>query len=325
MMMPWLRTYLIAAALTLFTTAGARAQRAPATPPQTNPVRAAVSADGLVADLYTPPDAKDALPAVIVLGGSEGGLGPYAAWEAWLLAAHGFAALQVSYFDGPGQSHRLAGIPLEYFKTAIDWLQHQPIVDPSRIGIMGASRGGEAALLTASHYPEIKAVVAGAPSSVVWPGIAGNFTPPAFTLTGHPLPFLTPRTESGFTSVYDLFAKGLAALDQHPDAIIPVENINGPVMLVCGEQDRLWPSCPMAHQVETRLKAAHFKFDVQLLACPDAGHRAFGPQLFDAASVANAGRPDPLGGSVAGNAAARRESWPRALAFLDAALKNPSR
>jgi dienelactone hydrolase len=281
---------LLGVALSLFAGAGADAQPAPNAPAAALPARTAVGVNGLVADLYTPSGANGRVPAIIVLGGSEGGFGKVAAWEAWLLAEHGFAALQLACFDGPGQSHRLAFIPLEYFQSAIDWRHAQPMVDPMRIGLLGASRGGEAALLIAAHDPAVRAVVAAMPSSVVWPGIARGLDTPAFTLAGKPVPFLPAGTQGGFTSVDDLFAKGLLALDQHPDAVIPVETINGPVLLVCGEQDRLWPSCDMSRQVAARLKAKAFKFDVQLLAYDDAGHYGFGPPLpRDSASFINAG------------------------------------
>ncbi len=327
MPMHWWRASVIAIAMAASAFAGARAQPALVASPKARPVRTTVAENGLVANLYTPPDANGALPAVIVLGGGDGGLGKMPAWEAWSLATRGFVALQVSYFNGPGQSHQLALIPLEYFKTAIDWLQRQPMVDPARLGIMGTTFGGEAALVIAAHYPEIRTVVAAMPSSVVWSGIDYTKTPPStFTLAGQPLPFLPYVTEGRSISIYDLYAKGLVALDRHPDAIIPVENINGPVMLVCGEQDRQWPSCDMSAQIVTRLTAKAFKFDVQLLAYADAGDYAFGPPLgADAASFVNEGGLGGLGGNEAGNAAARSDSWPRAIAFLEAVLKQPAR
>jgi hypothetical protein len=103
---------------------------------------------------------------------------------------------------------------------------------PARIGIEGGSIGSEMALMVAAHYPQIKVVVATMPTGIVWPGISpttGN-PPSTFTLGGKPLPDLPYGMP--FTSVYDLYAKGLLALDKHQDAVIPVEQINGPVTLV---------------------------------------------------------------------------------------------
>ena len=80
----------------------------------------------------------------------------------------------------------------------------------------------------------------------------------------------------------------------------------------------------MARQAEARLTAKGFKYPVQVLAYPDAGHFAFGPPLpADAAALISTRSLTILGGTAAGNAAARQDSWPRAIDFLDAALKRP--
>ena len=246
-------------------------------------------------------------------------MGKPAARDGRLIAQHGYAVLQVAYFDAPGLPKDLALIPLEYFKTAIDWLRARPDGDPDRIGIVGGSIGGEVALSVASHYPEIRAIVAAMPSGVVWPGIihSPGEPPSTFTLAGKPLPYLPYGMP--FSTVYNLYAKGLLALGQHKNAIIPVERINGPVMLICGKSDTLWPSCPMSEQVVARLKAKNFRYSVKLLEYPDAGHGVFG-KPFDPNSAGFAALPKE-GGSAKGNNAARRDSWARAMAFLDAALK----
>jgi uncharacterized protein len=283
------------------------------------PVETSVTTNGLVADLFVPAGAKGRIPAIIMLGGSEGGLGAAAARDGRVIAQHGYAVLQLAYFDAPGLPKDLGLIPLEYFKAAIDWLGTEAGVDPNRIGIVGGSIGGEVALTVASHYRQIKVVVAAMPSGVVWPGIVHTEgePPSSFTLAGKPLPFLPYGYP--FTSVYNLYAKGLLALDHHQDAIIPVERINGPVMLICGKSDTLWPSCPMAELAAARLKAEHFKHAVKLLEYPDAGHAVFGqPKSADDPHIEDLTRD---GGSIEGNQTARRESWTRAMAFIDAALK----
>ena len=287
--------------------------------PVAEPVKTHVTARGLVADLYVPADAKGRAPAMIVLGGSEGGLGAGAARDARLLAQHGYVTLQLAYFDAPGLPKDLGLIPLEYFRTAVDWLAAQPGVDPRRIGLEGGSIGSEMALMVAAHDARIKVVVATMPTGVVWPGISHTSPDPpsTFTLGGKPLPYLPYGVP--FTSVFELYAKGLKALDRHPDAVIPVERIAGPVMLVCGKSDTLWPSCPMAELVVQRLKAKGFKPPVQLLQYADAGHAVFGGSWNpDAAAAAGWLQ---LGGTLEGNRAARQDSWPRSVAFLDGVLK----
>ncbi|MEO6923694.1 MAG: acyl-CoA thioester hydrolase/BAAT C-terminal domain-containing protein [Bryocella sp.] len=288
--------------------------------PTALPIKSRVNANGLVADLYLPEGAAS-VPAIIVLGGSEGGLGRGAAQEAQLVSEHGYAVLHLAYFGTLGLRAKLELIPLEYFKKAIDWLRSQPSIDPREIGIIGTSVGAEAALRIAAQYPEIKAVVAAAPSSVIWPGIdmTGRQAQASFTLANKPLSDLPYGWSGSFKGVYALYADGLKDLDEHRDAIIPVERINGPVLLVCGAADSLWPSCAMAHQIEARLRTKEFKHKVQVLKYEDAGHGVFGPP--EQASGAKLRMLGSLGGSAEGNNAARTEAWPLALSFMDSALK----
>jgi uncharacterized protein len=293
-------------------------------PPAPSLTSTKVTADGLVAELYAPAEVQGRLPAVIVLGGSEGGMNHNVTQEARLLARHGFAALQLAYFGMPGVPATLQLIRLEYFKTAIDWLCAQPDVDPIHIGIEGTSIGGEAALTVAAHYPEIKAVVAAVPSSVVWPGIGGveRRPPSTFTLAGKPLPDLPFGWVGALHDTYALYKGGLPARVTHPGAIIPVEAINGPVMLICGKRDADWPSCPMSDQIAARLRAKRFTHPIQLLEYADAGHAVFGPPLTPTSGdFPSLGL---LGGTPAANDAARSDDWAKSLAFMDAALKPSS-
>lgn len=119
-----------------------------------SPTRTAVTANGMVADFYRPANSPAPLPAVIVIGGSRGGLDGRTGWEARTLAEHGYATLHLAYFLAPGLPTALHLIPLEYFKTASDWLRSQPGIDADRIAIVGTSIGGMAALVVAAHYPD---------------------------------------------------------------------------------------------------------------------------------------------------------------------------
>ncbi|MEW6212266.1 MAG: acyl-CoA thioesterase/BAAT N-terminal domain-containing protein, partial [Acidobacteriota bacterium] len=126
--------------------------------------------NGLIGRFYEPAGGG-AHPAVLVLGGSEGGLQGSEPGAA-LLAAHGYAALALAYFGMEGLPKTLELIPLEYLKKGTDWLAAQPSVDRARLAVMGGSKGGELALLLAATFPELKAVVAYVPSGLVWQGIA---------------------------------------------------------------------------------------------------------------------------------------------------------
>ncbi len=113
----------------------------------------------LVGELHLPAGAGRA-PALLILGGSEGGHGPAFHFAA-AFAKRGFASLGLAYFGDPGLPATLENVPLEYFAKAIDWLSAQPGVDPARIGVFGGSKGAEAALLIAARDRRITAVVAG--------------------------------------------------------------------------------------------------------------------------------------------------------------------
>ena len=287
-----------------------------------------IDKDGVFANFY-PADAHRRGPAVLVLGGSEGGLVAEFNEPIRQLTAAGFNVLYLCYFGCPGKPLQLSEIPLETFDRGLAFLRAQPSVDPERLAIFGLSKGAEAALLVATRHPELKAVLAAAPSSVAWPGITLLPASSSWTLAGEPVPFLHYTLRSfwrGFLGVFSrtpidalfgFYSGALPTLAQHPEAAIPVERISAPILLICGEDDKLWPSCQMAIQIADRLRTVgrpapliqHYK---------DAGHAAFGPP------VERTDRVYPLlaraGGTPEGNAAAHADSWPKAMAFLKASL-----
>ena len=314
-----LRTVLLAALAGVLAMAPPAAAQAPAAPagatPATPPTEALRGAD-LVADYFAADPATASRGAIIVLGGSEGGLGG-SSRMARRLAAEGFDAIAVSYFGEPGQAEKLDLVAIEPVDRALAWLNARPgAAEP--VAIVGVSKGGELALLVASRNPEIAAVVAAVPSNVVWAGIdrAGGPVGSSWTAGGQPLAHVPYDLSRGFTGIYNLYRDSLHAAS--PEAEIPVERIAGPVLLVSGQADSLWPSTEMANRVEARLRAHGFTHPVEHLAYPDAGHAAFGaPVSADAPGVQNAVF---VGGTVDGLVAARADVWPRTLAFLRTAL-----
>lgn len=307
--------------LTAFALAAALPPAPVATAPAATGVRQ-IRDGGMVADLYRPA-ASGRAPAILLLGGSEGGLGKAAAEQAAALAAHGYIVLQLSYFGSPGQPAALKSIPIETFTRALDWLKTQPDVARGRIGLVGTSKGAEAALLVATRRPDVTIAVLGVPSSVVWPGIdrSGIVTESSWTENGTPVPF-TPYGWTGeWRGIHALYADALADPAKAARGAISAERARATIVMVCGEADGLWPSCPMARAVATRLRNANYPYRSTVLAYPDAGHAAFGPPPDPGTpAAARIGTLGGLGGSVAGNAAARADGWPKVLAALDAAL-----
>ena len=122
--------------------------------------------DKVAGELFLPPPGTPRHAGVLVFGGAEGGMSQV--YGAALLAAHGFPALTVAYFDWTGLPPALDDIPLEYFETAGKILARQPQVDPAHVLAMGYSRGSEAALLLADDFPALfHGAVVYSPSSEV--------------------------------------------------------------------------------------------------------------------------------------------------------------
>ena len=84
---------------------------------------------------------------------------------------HGYTTFALAYFGVEGLPRELVKIPLEYFKKGFDWLRTQDTVDGRRLGVVGGSKGGELALLLGATFPEIKVVVARAPSGTPRAGV----------------------------------------------------------------------------------------------------------------------------------------------------------
>jgi uncharacterized protein len=278
----------------------------------------------LYAELYEPAHTGP-LPALIAIGGSEGGLRASSQTTVAFTTA-GYAVLALAYWREPGLPSTLVRVPLEYFHTAISWLEQRPEIDPRRLGLVGGSRGAEAALLVASREPDIRAVVAAAPSSYVWQGWNfGRPAGPAWTASGRPVPFAGPLIGPGFGP--RMRAPGqensyLARGSQHPEALIPVERINGSVLLISGTDDHVWPSREMAEQIMARLRRAGFKHTYRHLSYNGAGHIVFigDPSAYTPEAAQRFFVNSRLGGTASGSSAAWTDDWPKTLQFLAESL-----
>ncbi|HKW44931.1 MAG TPA: acyl-CoA thioester hydrolase/BAAT C-terminal domain-containing protein [Candidatus Eremiobacteraceae bacterium] len=285
-----------------------------------------IDRNGLVAAYFAPRDGAKH-PAVVILNGSDGGLQRD---TAALLAGHGYCTLAVAYFGIGSLPKYLGDIPVETVVRAITALQAMPEVDGKRIGVMGFSKGAELALLSASHLGSLKAVVAYAPSSVVFAGITPQkVKESSWTLRGKPFPFadgpvpatLSQRIDKAFAlnQPVEYAPWYLAKLSgANAGASIPVELIRGPVMLIAGGDDRLWPSSVMARQIAARLRKLNHRYADESLIYPKAGHAIDAPYVPTPHTVSAGSLL--LGGTAPANASADIDSWKRVLAFLRARL-----
>ena len=100
-------------------------------------------------------------PALILLHGFAGHAHNMAGL-ARAAANNGYVALALSlrgWLGSEGENDQGLRQPLDVL-AAIDWLAKRPLVDPTRLALVGASMGGQVALLAAAHKPPIRAVAA---------------------------------------------------------------------------------------------------------------------------------------------------------------------
>jgi pimeloyl-ACP methyl ester carboxylesterase len=286
---------------------------------------AAVRANGLVATFFKPSCAPP-YPVVITLGGSTPGI--FTAPGA-LLASQGIAVLAMAYFGVEHLPKCLKRIPLEYFGNAIDWCRSCELLRPDAIAVAGGSRGGELALLIAATYPEIVAVVGWSASGVLWAGIDPELEHPAaaWSHCGGDLPFLQiDRAAIDWEQRPVQFAPGFsrALADDTATALaaIPVERINGPVLLISGTDDRVWPSQALSNIAVNRLRRLKHPFVIEHLCYEGAGHGIGPPHPFGGIGSPThfvhplLGLDFDFGGSPDLNAKASGESWVRVVGLL---------
>lgn len=292
--------------------------------------------DGLVGCLYRPSLIRQC-PGVLILGGTDGGNQEHAAA---LLATHGYAALALSYFGVEGLPKNLVDIPIEYFEKAIQWMKSQHEIIDSQIAVIGFSRGGELALLLGTMFDDFKAVIAGSPSAFLTSGMVNRiFTPkPAWTYRGESLPYLPfayrlsnmvntwnkiiSREPFSFLPIWD---NSLKDKEKIKPSRIPVEKIKGPVLLISGGDDQLWPSSSYCDIMMKRLTKKKRPFRDVHVNYEKAGHFLCFPYSLPNLPVnvyAVVGvRKVTFGGSTKENAHAARASWMEILKFLDTTFK----
>ncbi len=294
--------------------------------------REVVRDNGLFGTLFIP-DSAGPHPAVTIVSGSGGGLfEPLAA----LYAAHGYAGFALAYFNYEALPKALTNIPLEYFETGIEYLQARDDIDDERLAITGGSRGGELSLLLGSQFPQFKTVIAMVPSGLVWGGFGGppeDGVQPAWLRHGEAVPFMDGEADPddySYTQAYRERGQGIPGTpgfvkrmekdaERVRKATIPVERIQGPVLMISGEDDQMWPSTRLAEVSMQRLRDHDFVYPYEHVSYPGAGH-TIGVPYFPTTVVESKhpvnGVLYAFGGDPRSNMIAAVDSWQKALGFL---------
>lgn len=215
--------------------------------------------------LYTNNQAKQ--PLVVGLGGSEGGN----AWTSdyWKktreqFLAKGYAFLAIGYFGCKGTPKILDQIAIDEVYQAIATAKKYQKVDSNKIAVLGGSRGADLALLLGSYYPDIDLVIGMSASHAVFPGHTQHFTSSCWTFKGKELPFIPVNEQAvPFLMKRDLRGTFTAMMQDslaEQKALIKVERINGPVLLLSADKDEMIPAVQMGEKMISRLKASGFKY-----------------------------------------------------------------
>ncbi|MER1957159.1 MAG: acyl-CoA thioesterase/bile acid-CoA:amino acid N-acyltransferase family protein [Solibacillus sp.] len=284
--------------------------------------RESIRVEGLVGTFFYEKNATK--PGIIVVGGSEGGIYEY---PSTLLAAHGFSVLALGYFGVDGLPKSALNIPLEYIKTAIDWMKKQDEVADGWLGMHGTSKGAELALLAASLFSDIRAVVAlngfAVPFSAIVPWTDDEFLPPAWQYKGKPLPYLSPNNpvevalackEMWNEKKGNPLGMWYAALASNPtevkNAIIPVEKINGSILLIGGDADEV-DTVGLSKLAVDRIKEKHSNNVCEQLIYANAGHAISIPNIVQSF----------VQGTKHDTNFASKDSWEKTIAFFHNSYK----
>lgn len=261
---------------------------------------------------------RQATSNILFLHGS-GGIDQDIKQMANLLAVQGNNVFLLKYCE----NQILEEIPLEYFKDAMDWISQNLEPFGKGIKLVGLSKGGEAALLLASVFPESISLVCTFNSlTAPFQGI-NRLKPPhmdqrsSWTFKGTPLDFVpgnfdlpmeisTGEKMDIFPFYYEIFRDKAGVFDK----IIDLKDFKGEVYLFSSEDDRLCPSFQYAElfkQKNARARVSHINWR-------GAGHVLGWPgfqevYLFDQS-------PFLIGGTLRANGLAAKESWNTLIEIL---------
>jgi dienelactone hydrolase len=110
--------------------------------------------------------------------------------------------------------------------------------------------------------------------------------------------------------------------DASPEKRIHAGEIGAAVMLIAGDDDRLWPSALMARALFLSLSTTSRAKGSRLLIYPEAGHLIPKSRLPAGSTLIARGRIQ-TGGTPAANAAAGIDAWAQAVEFLQRTLTPP--
>ncbi|XP_067847408.1 acyl-coenzyme A thioesterase 1-like [Heptranchias perlo] len=260
--------------------------------------------------LFVPPG-NGPFPGVVDVYTIQGGLPEY---RASLLANHGFTTLALAYRDYDDLPKYVMNFDLEYFEEAVNFLRQHPKVKGPGVGAMGISKGGDLVLSMATFLPDVVAAVAtnGCIASAIF-GLCfkNKLVCPGLGCTASHIQI----ADSGVADI-------IKSTDEvNKDTMIPIENAEGTILFIVGEDDKNWKSKYYAEEAIKRMKE-HGKDNYELLSYPGTGHYLEPPYFpFCFASYHAVARTYTMwGGNAKEHSFAQEDWWPKVQAFFQKAL-----
>lgn len=244
-----------------------------------------VKTDGFHGELFLPVEDKYPGKALICFSGSDGKF-ELSCMLASVFQSHGLTVLALAYVMEEGLPKQFSCVPVDLLEAAAKRLHDMGY---KKVGLWGISKGAELALTAGSLLPGlVNAVIAVAPMNTICqgftmekgisiaPGSSWSFHGKEVPYTAYGLekfPFghvVWKSVRARELTMYDLYLP----LVQHPNpaAVIQVEKITGPVLLISSKMDTMWPSELAAKQVMKRLQDYDFPYFYQHLSYDYGGH-----------------------------------------------------
>ena len=232
-----------------------------------------MKADGFHAELFRPEQDKYPGKVLVCFSGSDGRF-EWSRKVAAVFQAHGLTTLALAYVMEEGLPDCFYHVPIDPLETAVKRLHDMGY---EKVGLWGISKGAELALTAGSLLPGlVNAVVAVAPMSLVCQGFSKNkgisiMPGSSWSFHGEEIPYTSFGLEKfplGQVLRKSLAARELTMYDlylplvENPDpaAVIRVENITGPILLISSKMDTMWPSGPAAKKIMERLRERNFSY-----------------------------------------------------------------
>lgn len=244
---------------------------------------------------------------IVFLGGSEGGFPKL--YNPGRFTQYGATCLSVSYFGTEKTKPIFDKIELEYIYETVQTVKSIYNLVNKKIVLFGYSKGAELSLLLASIYSDIRGVFVSNPSSNVFqsPGsLDNNNSSSSWTYSNKEILYsaLDHKLYSalGSKKFKELYTKALLTKDVS-NSTISVENIKGPILILSGKDDIVWPSELMSKTVIKRLLEKEYKYWFKHISYDKAGH-TLNPFY-------------PLGGTLLGNIKSYIDTKKQVMIFLD--------